>query len=55
MHIFDTVTGIRRKKEHYNSTNLISCYDPSSNYYYQMDAACYSWLKRFQLSGYKAV
>ena len=53
MHVFDTVTGIRRKKEHYNSTNLISCYDPRSNYYFQMDSACYSWLKRFQLSGYK--
>ena len=53
IHCFDLSTGIRRRKEHINSTALISTYDPSDNYYYHMDAACYSWLKRFNLSGYK--
>ena len=53
MHVFDCGTGVRRKKEHYNSTSLISTYCTRSNYYFHMDAACYSWLKKFKLSGFK--
>ena len=53
LHIFDMATGVRTRKEHLNSTPLISTYDPRDNYFYHMDAACYSWLKRFKLNGYK--
>ena len=54
MHCFNMSTGVRRRKEHLNSTALISTYDRTDNYYYHMDAACYSWIKRFNLAGYKA-
>ena len=53
MHVFDCATGVRKKKEHYNSTSLISMYCTRSNFYFHMDAACYSWLKKFKLSGFK--
>ena len=53
MHVFDMGTGVRTLKEHYNSTALISCYDTKLNSYFHMDAACYSWLKRFELAGFK--
>ena len=36
-----------------NSTALISTYDPKENKYYHMDAACYSWLKRWSVNGFK--
>ena len=52
-HMFDVVTGTRFKKEHMNSTSLISTYDAKDNYYFHMDAACYSWLKRWKISGFK--
>lgn len=52
-HIFDMATGIRFKKDHLNSTALISTYDAKENYYFHMDAACYSWLKRWRVEGFK--
>lgn len=53
MHVFDCATGVRKKKEHYNSTSLISTYCNRANLYFHMDAACYSWLKKFKISGFK--
>ena len=53
LHIFDCVTGLRIKKEHINSTSLISAYDAKSNNYFYMDAAVYSWLKRVHIKGFK--
>ena len=47
LHVFDLSTGQRIKKDRLNSTALISTYDAKENYYYHMDAACYSWLKRW--------
>ena len=52
-HVFDMSTGVRVYKEHMNSTALISTYDPKENKYYHMDAACYSWLKRWCINGFK--
>ena len=52
-HAFDLSTGVRVLKEHMNSTALISTYDAKENTYYHMDAACYSWLKKWKVSGFK--
>ena len=41
MHVFDCATGIRKKKEHYNSTALISTYCTKTNYYFHMDGIYY--------------
>ena len=53
MHFFDMSSGIRMKKEHINSTALITTYDAKTNFYFQMDAACYSWLKKCKIRGFK--
>lgn len=52
-HMFDVVTGIRFKKEHLNSTGLISTYCAKDNAYFHMDAACYSWLKKWKVTGFE--
>jgi hypothetical protein len=52
-HIFELAKGVRLEKKHMNSTDLISCYDNFENYYYHMDACCYSWLKRWQTENFK--
>jgi len=36
-----------------NSTAFITCYDKKENWFYFMDCACYSWLKRVKISGFK--
>ena len=46
-------TGIRKRKEHVNSTSYITVYDAKEQWYYYMDAACYSWLKRCKIQGFK--
>ena len=51
-HVFDVETGVRRRKDNVSSTGMISCYDAKENWYYYMDAACYSWLKKFHVSGF---
>ena len=52
-HVYDMATGVRKKKEHVNSTSFITVYDAKENWYYYMDAACYSWLKRCHIVGFK--
>lgn len=52
-HVFDCSTGVRIRKDHMNSTALVSAYDAKENWYYHMDAACYSWLKKWRVSGFK--
>ena len=52
-HVYDCSNGQRKKKEHCNSTSYITVYDPKENWYYYMDAACYSWLKRCKVNGFK--
>ena len=52
-HIFDCGSGVRVHKNHVNSTDLISTYDAKENYYYHMDACCYSWLKRWRFTNFK--
>ena len=52
MYIFDLNTGIRIKKERLGS-EYISCYDAKENWYYYMDVACYSWLKRIKVRGFE--
>ena len=52
-HVYEYATGIRKKKEHVNSTSYITCWDSKEEWYYYMDAACYSWLKRCKVAGYK--
>lgn len=44
---------MRKKKDHVNSTSFITVYDAKENWYYYMDAACYSWLKRCRIGGFK--
>ena len=52
-HVYEYATGIRKRKEHVNSTSYITFYDAKENWYYFMDAACYSWLKRCKIAGFK--
>ena len=52
-HVYDLSNGVRNKKEHINSTSMVSCYDAKEMWYYYMDAACYSWLKRRKIEGFK--
>ena len=52
-HVYEYTTGIRKQKENVNSTSYISFYDARENWYYYMDAACYSWLKRCRIPGFK--
>jgi len=52
-HVYSVSTGVRLKKEYVNSTSYITTYDAKENWYYFMDAACYSWLKRTKVSGFK--
>lgn len=52
-HVYEMSTGIRKKKEHCNSTAFVTTYDAKENWYYYMDAACYSWLKRCKIAGFK--
>ena len=52
-HVYEMSTGMRKKKDHVNSTSFITVYDAKENWYYYMDAACYSWLKRCRINGFK--
>lgn len=52
-HVYEYSSGIRKEKEYCNSTSWITFYDAKENWFYNMDAACYSWLKRCRLPGFK--
>lgn len=52
-HCYDMNTGVRKFKQHVNSTAFITCWDHKEEWYYNMDAACYSWLKRVKIAGFK--
>ena len=55
VHIFNVADGVRKSKQRSfkkDGAAHITCYDKASNKFYGMDAAVYSWLDEFEVSGY---
>jgi hypothetical protein len=53
-HVFDLSTGIRIKKEKYNSSPYPSCYCTKENQWFNFDCASYATLFAWKCEGYKA-
>lgn len=51
--IFNHEDGKNLLDENVSSSELIMTYDVSDGYFYHSDVACYGWLKRFKIRGFK--
>ena len=52
IHVFDRNTGRRVYKNHWNSTQHVTFYNPKGNHFHWMDCACYSYNYFYEISGY---
>ena len=53
--VFCFATGELKWQHPIDDSNLIQTFDPVNNFFYNMDIACYGWLKRYKIKGFEAL